>query len=107
MGTLSPAQRLVAGAVVTAYRRAAPWHRLSEVKIPKERGRPDIRPARLSGLALLLFCVAKRGDMLHRTNSPATRLQQPVAPRNKSSLQVWLYPDRRRQDPGVTLLWPP
>src|SRR5215212_1839548 len=25
---------------------------------------------------------------LHRTNSPATRLQQPVAPRNKSSQQV-------------------
>src|SRR5215213_4199470 len=41
---------------------------------------------------------------LHRTNSPATRLQQPVATRNKSSQQVWLYPGRRQQDHVVPLL---
>src|SRR5215207_6883764 len=40
---------------------------------------------------------------LHRTNSPATGLQQPVAPRNKSSQQEWLYPGRKQQDHGVTL----
>jgi len=41
---------------------------------------------------------------LHRTNSPVTRLQQPVAPRNKSPQQVWLYLGSRQQDPGATLL---
>jgi hypothetical protein len=41
---------------------------------------------------------------LRKTNSSATWLQQAVAPRNKSSQQVWLYPARRQQDHGVTLL---
>src|SRR5215217_1971610 len=44
---------------------------------------------------------------LHRTNSPAIQLQQPVAPRNKSSQHVCLCPSRRQQDHGVVLLRPP
>src|SRR5215212_2928046 len=104
MGTLSPAQRFGCRRGGHSVPGAAPWYRLSEVKIPKKRWRPDIRPARLSGLALLLFYVAKRGDMLHRTNSQATRLQQPVAPRKKYLQQVWLCPGRRQQDYGVTVL---
>src|SRR5215207_5837831 len=63
-----------------------------------------IRGSRKSSLVLCSASGYTALTGLHRTNSPATRLQQPVAPRNKSSQQVWLYPGRRQQDYGVTLL---
>jgi hypothetical protein len=51
-------------------------------------GRANFRESYLAEIVLCSVLVYATLARLQRTNSPATRLQQPVAPRNKSSQQV-------------------
>src|SRR5215204_6018650 len=57
-----------------------------------KREAPSTSPVRLVLCSELVYTALA---YLHRTNSPATQVQQPVATRNKYLQQVWLYLGRR------------
>jgi hypothetical protein len=61
------------------------------------------RESYLSEIVLCSALVYTDFAGLHRTNSPATRLQLPVTPSNKFLQQVWLYPATMQQDHRITL----